>query len=114
MATMRRSLAGLVLLHPVINYLDALPIKMFEYMSAGLPVIASDFPLWREIIEKNECGLCCDPLKPEKIAEAVQWVLDHPQEARIMGENGRRAVIEKYNWESEGKKLVKLYEDLIA
>jgi glycosyltransferase involved in cell wall biosynthesis len=108
------SKAGLVLYHPHPNHINAQPTKMFEYMSAGLPVIASDFPLWREIIQKNECGLCCDPLRPEKIAETVQWILDHPREARIMGENGRRAVIEKYNWESEGKRLVKSYEDLFA
>lgn len=55
------SIAGLVVLHPKINYIDALPVKMFEYMSAGTPVIASNFPLWCEIVEGNNCGICVDP-----------------------------------------------------
>jgi glycosyltransferase involved in cell wall biosynthesis len=109
-----RAMAGLVLIHPRSNYLDSLPIKMFEYMSAGLPVIASDFFLWRKIIEENRCGLCCDPLNPDEIAGAIQWILNHPQEANSMGENGRKAVMEKFNWESEGKKLIEAYRDLFA
>lgn len=108
-----RSMAGLVVLHPLDNYLDALPVKMFEYMSAGIPVIASNFPLWKEIVDGNQCGICVDPLDPEKIAKAIQWIVDHPEEARKMGENGRKAVEEKYNWEQEFKKLKQLYMELI-
>lgn len=108
-----RSLAGIVTLHPVINYLDALPVKMFEYMSAGIPVIASDFPLWREIIVGNQCGLCVDPMDPKAIARAIDHLVLHPDEARQMGENGRRAVLNQYNWGVEEKKLVQLYEDLL-
>lgn len=113
MATMRRSLAGLVLLHPIVNYLDSLPIKMFEYMLAGIPVIASDFSLWRNIIDETRCGLYCDPLNPEAIAETIHWIMDHPDDARSMGENGRRAIYEKYNWEAEGEKLIAFYRTLL-
>lgn len=108
-----RSMAGLVLLHPRRNYLDSLPIKMFEYMSAKIPVIASNFPLWQKLIQEEQCGLCCDPLKPGEIAQAIHWIFDHPEEARKMGERGRRAVVEKYNWESEAKKLLVLYNELV-
>lgn len=108
-----RSVAGLVTLHPVINYLDALPVKMFEYMAAGIPVIASDFPLWRDIIVGNQCGLCVDPMDPAAIARAIDHLVQHPDEARQMGENGRRAVLEKYNWAMEEKKLFQLYEDIL-
>ncbi len=99
------SIAGLVTLHPVINYLDALAVKMFEYMSAGLPVIASNFPLWKKIIEEHNCGICVDPLDPQAIAEAIDFLLSHPKKAMEMGENGRQAVIEQYNWNREEEKL---------
>lgn len=104
--------AGLVVLHPIQNYAESWPIKMFEYMAAGLPVIASDFPLWREIVEDAGCGLLVDALDREAIARAMQWILHHPEESRAMGERGRRAVEEKYNWEIEAGKLVRLYREL--
>ncbi|MBE0471666.1 MAG: glycosyltransferase family 4 protein [Methyloprofundus sp.] len=104
-----KSRAGLVTLHPVINYIDALPVKMFEYMAAGIPVIASNFPLWRDIVEGNQCGLCVDPLDPKAIAEAIQYLIDHPLEAEQMGKNGRQAVEQKFNWSIEEKKLLDLY-----
>jgi glycosyltransferase involved in cell wall biosynthesis len=111
--TMARSMVGLVLLHPIISFRDALPIKMFEYMSSGLPVIASNFPLWKEIIEGAECGLCVDPLDPEKIASAIQWIIKNPGEAMMMGKNGRRAVEERFNWGEEEKKLSQLYKMIL-
>lgn len=104
---------GLVILHPIINYLDSYPVKLFEYMAAGLPVIASNFPLWKEIVEGNECGLTVDPLNPKEIAKTIEYLLDNPDERRKMGENGRRAVLEKYNWDNESKKLLALYERVL-
>ncbi len=111
-AVLQRSLAGLVTLHPVINYVDALPVKMFEYMSAGLPVIASHFPLWKEIIEGHDCGICVDPLDPNAIAEAIDYLVLHPEIAQRMGKNGREAVVSRYNWEFEEKKLIACYEKI--
>ena len=108
-----RSVAGLVTLHPVINYLDALPVKMFEYMAAGIPVIASDFPLWREIVLGNQCGLCVDPMNPGAIAKAIDYMVQHPDEARQMGEKGRRAVLERCNWSVEEAKLLAFYKTIL-
>lgn len=112
-AALNESLAGLVTLHPIVNYLDALPVKMFEYMAAGVPVIASDFPLWVEIIEGNNCGVSVDPLNPQAIAEAIDFLVAHPKQAKEMGSNGRRAVEERFNWEIEEKKLLDFYTALI-
>jgi glycosyltransferase involved in cell wall biosynthesis len=108
-----RSVAGLVTFLPLPNHIDAQPNKMFEYMSAGIPVIASDFPLWREIIAGNQCGLLVDPLDPAKIAEAIDYLVTHPNEARRMGENGRKAVVERYNWHIEEQKLLTFYDELL-
>lgn len=109
---MARSVAGLVTLHPTPNYIESLPIKMFEYMSAGIPVIASDFPLWRDIIQGSQCGVCIDPLDPAQIASAIDELVLNPYKARQMGQNGRRAVLERYNWAAEEKKLLTFYERL--
>lgn len=109
-----RSVAGLVTFHPLPNHIDAQPNKMFEYMSSGIPVIASHFPLWREIIEGCQCGLCVDPLDAKAIADAIDFMIMNPDRARQMGENGKRAVLEKYNWAAEEKKLVGFYQSLLA
>jgi len=108
------ALVGLVLFHAAPNHTNALPNKLFEYMAIGIPVIASNFPLWKEIVEGNNCGITVDPLDPKAIAQAVEHLLTHPDEACRMGENGRQAVEEKYNWEREGEKLLKLYEGLLS
>lgn len=109
---MRRAVAGLVTLHPVANYLDALPVKMFEYMAAGIPVIASRFPLWRNIVERHGCGVCVDPGDPAAIAAAIDHLVLHPGLAARMGDNGRRAVEQQYNWARESKKLISFYDSL--
>lgn len=106
--------AGLVLFHPEERFKVAYPIKMFEYMAAGIPVIASDFPLWRRIIEEAGCGLLVDPLNPIVIAEAIDFLLTHPEEAEAMGRRGREAVEQHYNWRTEEKKLLRLYADLVG
>jgi glycosyltransferase involved in cell wall biosynthesis len=106
---LNESVAGLVTLHPIINYLDSLPVKMFEYMAVGLPVIASNFPLWEKIIKGNQCGLCIDPLDPHAIASAIDYLITNPEEAEQMGRNGQKAVLEHYNWDNEEKKLLDVY-----
>lgn len=102
----RRAKVGLVLFHPCPNHINAQPNKLFEYMAAGLPVIASDFPLWREIVETSGCGVCVDPLDTHAIATAIKWFFENPEEAVTMGKSGRRAVEDCYNWGNEEKRLV--------
>jgi glycosyltransferase involved in cell wall biosynthesis len=110
---LERSIAGLVTFLPVPNHIDAQPNKMFEYMSAGIPVIASDFPLWREIIVGNDCGIVVDPLRPDRIAQAIDYFALNPREAQRMGSNGRKAVMSFYNWTNEESKLINFYMDVI-
>jgi len=111
---LERAVGGLVTFLPAPNHIDAQPNKMFEYMSAGVPVIASYFPLWREIIEGNDCGLCVDPLDPAAIAKAIDYLVAHPKEAEQMGRNGQKAVEQHYNWAVEEQKLIKFYQELIS
>ena len=108
----KESKLGLVTLHPIINYIDALPVKMFEYMAAGLPVIASNFLLWKEIIEKNKCGICVNPLNPKEITSAINYLIENPKEAKLMGANGIKLVQEKYNWDIESAKLLQFYTEI--
>lgn len=103
---------GLVLLHPIANYLDSLPVKMFEYMAAALPSLASDFPLWKEILEPRNAGRCTPPLDVAQVAEQINRMLDDPALSVLMGQNGRQAVIQTYNWGLEEAKLIALYGEL--
>jgi len=109
-----RSIAGLVVLHPEPNYVCAYPTKMFEYMLASVPVVASDFPLWRQIVDGVGCGILVNPLDPMATAEAIEYLITHPEEAETMGKRGREAVERRYNWESEERKLLQLFDNLLG
>jgi glycosyltransferase involved in cell wall biosynthesis len=109
---MQRSAAGVVTFLPLPNHLDSLPTKMFEYMSSGIPVIASDFPLWHDIVEGNRCGLCVDPRDPRAIASAIDYLVSNPGVAREMGANGRKAVLDRYNWAAEAARLADFYGEI--
>ncbi len=110
---MAQASAGLVTLLPLPSYRDSLPIKMFEYMSAELPVVASHFPLWRDIVERARCGVCVDPTDPAAIAEALRRYLDDPALARAHGRAGRAAVLSTYNWPVAERELFALYRALL-
>jgi glycosyltransferase involved in cell wall biosynthesis len=108
-----KSFAGMVTYLDVPNHRNAQPTKLFEYMSVGIPVIASDFPYWKQIVEGNQCGICVDPTNPVDIAKSILYLKKHPQAASEMGENGRNAVLTRYNWENESIKLTNLYHKII-
>jgi glycosyltransferase involved in cell wall biosynthesis len=107
------TMIGLVSLHPTITFKSSLPVKMFEYMAAGVPVLASDFPLWNSIISKKQCGLLVNPLNPEEIASAIDYLVENPEETSIMGEKGKAAIHQTFNWEKESTVLKVLYEELL-
>lgn len=99
---------------PAANHVESQPNKMFEYMSGGIPVVASDFPLWKEIVEGNGCGICVDPRSPMQISSAIDKIAGDKEMARKMGENGRNAVLKKYNWRKESEKLLCFYDEFLG
>lgn len=111
---LRQAYAGLVILHPEPNYVASQPVKLYEYMCAGIPVIASDFPLWREIVTSAGCGLLVNPKDPREIAEAMKYLLTHPEEAGEMGRRGFEAIAERYNWAKEEETLLRFYRKLLS
>lgn len=109
---MGKSMAGLVALYPEPNHLNSIPIKMFEYLSASIPIICSDFAHWRSLLKDSNCAIFVNPLDPQEIANAIDWVTEHPVEAMEMGRRGEHIVETKFNWENEEKKLIDLYAKL--
>jgi glycosyltransferase involved in cell wall biosynthesis len=101
---------GLALFHPVQSYIDSQPVKLFEYMAAGIPVIASDFPRFRCIIETHGCGVCVPPRDVDAIAAAIDRLLANPNEAKAMGQRGRALMLRSFSWESEERSLLHLYK----
>lgn len=79
---------------------------------AGLPVICTDFDLWRDFVERYECGICVNPECLQEISDAIRYLIKHPEEAIRMGSNGRRAAEQEFNWGVEEQKLLRLYEEL--
>jgi glycosyltransferase involved in cell wall biosynthesis len=106
---------GLLLFQPAPNHTEAMPTKLFEYMATGLPtVVSSTLSTCRDVVEEHRCGLLVDPTNSHEIAAAMRWLFLHPQEASAMGERGRHAVRGRYEWESEARNLVGLYQELTA
>ena len=86
--------------------------KLFEYMMAGIPFICTDFELWKDIVDKYNCGICVDPNNAAAIADALNFLKNNPEKAVEMGKNGRRAVENEFNWGTQEKKLLELYAEL--
>lgn len=102
---------GISILYPIENYLTSLPIKAFEYMACGLPMVMSDFQYWQEIF--GACSVFADPTNPDDIATKIKYLIDNPEEARRLGSLGKELVTTKYNWETESQKLLDLYRGLL-
>ena len=106
--------AGLVCFLPEPNHIDAMPNKIFEYMASSIPIIASDFPLWKKIVEENKSGICVNPENPDSIATGISFLYDNPEAAQQMGRNGIIAVKNSYNWGIESKRLIDFYKNLFC
>jgi glycosyltransferase involved in cell wall biosynthesis len=107
-----RSRLGLVLFHDTAAHRDALPTKMFEYFAAGIPVIASDFPLWRTIASDRECGILVDQSSPGAVASAIRRYAEDPDLLKRHSRNARRLAKEELNWRHEAEALLSVYSSL--
>ena len=104
---------ALFLLQPVnVRYEWGEPIKYFEYTAAGLPIVVSDLPAKRRLAERIGNGVVVDPLNAEEIAQAISSLLQDPKRRQSMGEEGRKAFLETYNWDHVGKTLLRWYAEV--
>ena len=94
------------------NHIKAEPNKMFEYMLYKLPIACSNFNVWKKYIENNNYGKVFNPADPDSIARVIDYIIDNPKESIKMGLNGHQAVIDKFNWNNEEKKLFSLYKNI--
>lgn len=112
----RDALIGIVIYDYKLNLGDRLGSygtnKVFEYMEAGLPFICTDYVLWKDIAERHDCAVCVAPGKPDEIVDAIRYLLEDRERAYRMGQNGRKAVLEEFNWASEEKKYVAVFRNL--
>lgn len=108
----QRSFAGIVNFLRAPNHEFSQPNKLFEYMAAGLPVVASDFPLWKDIVEPTACGLTVVPDSAAAIANAINLLHRDRTTAHAMGRSGASAIATQYSWEQESIKLVNAYREM--
>lgn len=112
----QKSKIGLALCsyRPNVNYKEgSLGItKIFEYMMYSLPVIFTDFTVFKNINKKSQFGISVNPYNVEEVKNAINQILDNPDLAKKMGENGRKLVEKNYNWNILEKKLLKVYKTL--
>jgi len=108
------STVGVLIGYPLENAIDSIPIKLFEYLQCGLPVIVSDYPKWKSFIEKNKLGIAVNPFSKEEFLNALHEILSNKSLAETFSTNGKKLVRETLNWELEETKLINFYEKLIC
>lgn len=111
---LKRSSIGLVTYLPVANSMLSIANKLTECMAVGIPIVFSNFPNYREIAEQSGAGIPVDPTNSEEIANAIERLVRNPDLARQMGEAGRKAACEQFNWTVHSVKLLKVYQDALG
>lgn len=111
---MRNAHIALVPLLPTLNYQKAIPVKLIEYMAAGLPVVGSRFGYIEQILKEDDCGRLAEPGDPQSLAKEICALIENPTQALNYAQNGWDAFHNKYSWESEEKKLLAVYEQVLG
>lgn len=109
---MARCNVGMAILMPIPNYIDSYPSKIFEYMALGIPVITSNFPLYKSIIEVTGSGVLVDPKSLDDVLVAVRYIQDNPESAALMSFNGKKAALERFSWQTQVDNLTSLYSTI--
>jgi glycosyltransferase involved in cell wall biosynthesis len=112
-AALAASDACIAILKPIPLYATVYPNKVFDYMAAGRPVLLAIDGVIRQAVEQAQAGLFIPPGDAEKMAQAIQWMADHADEARIMGARGRQAIETHFNRTILAEKLALLLENII-
>lgn len=107
-------LCGMAVFPSSPHYREKELTKFFEYMLAGLPVVCSDFPVWRALVEGEGVGVCVPPDDPDRIVSALDWLSAHPEDAERMSRTGQRLVLERFNWSSEARQLTTFYDRILS
>lgn len=104
---------GLIMFHPTVNnMLAGPPNKLYNYMRYGMPVVSVDLPETRAIINKYRCGIIVKEWNVDSVIQAIHYLINHPEEAKAMGQRGKEAILNELSWEHQGEKLLKIYEEL--
>lgn len=109
---MKNADAGIITLHPKEAYITSLPVKTFEYMACSLPIIMSNFPYWKSLFK--QCALFVDPMNQKDISKKIEELISNKSRGKTLGQKGRKLVETKYNWELESKKLIRIYDTILA
>ncbi len=111
---LEKSKVGMVTLLPIPKYKKNIPMKQFEYMAYGLPVVGSNLPPISEFTGKSNCGILVNPLKPEEIWHAVDKILNDINLYKVYSNNGINMVKTKYNWRISEERLINIYINLLS
>jgi glycosyltransferase involved in cell wall biosynthesis len=107
-----QSAIGIGLFHDTPKYSSFIPIKLFEYMAFGLPVVFSDHGPSADIVREENCGILVDYANIEETAKSVFQLLSDEMLFNRLSENGKNAVLKKYNWDNEKSNLLLVYQTL--
>ncbi|MBD3338568.1 MAG: glycosyltransferase [Candidatus Lokiarchaeota archaeon] len=104
---------GLIAYLPIPKYHKNIPIKQFEYMSCGIPVLGANLPPIASYIQKANCGRTFDSTKEEELAKGVRMILDDRNGWKRTSESGKKAVLAWWNWDKMEPKLFSVYDQLL-
>jgi glycosyltransferase involved in cell wall biosynthesis len=104
---------GFSLLQPIGNYIESLSTKIFDYMTFGIPFAVSNFPIYEEFVVKAKTGIVVDQNNPKQIAEEVLNLISDREKIIELSKNGQEMVLKKWNWQSQEKKLIEIYKEIL-